>query len=90
MLLREVPAVFDAYVLLVAVVDDQGRNGNERQDVADVELQDHLHLGNRDTRASGEALELPPVLPDAWLTCLRRREVGRESTGPHCAPDGLE
>ena len=77
--LGEVLAMSDANVLLIARVDDQRRNRHERQHSTHVQLQNQPHLGHRDTRGSGEPLELAPELPQTRL-------VGHQDRSPPRAP----
>jgi len=63
--LRQPAAVLGANEQVVSVRDDEGRRGDERHDVADVELEDRAHLRERRAGAGGVSLHPPVPVEDA-------------------------
>ena len=62
--LGEVAAVADADERVVAIVDDERRNVDEREHVADVELEDGLEAAHERARGRSVALDPRPPLDD--------------------------
>lgn len=89
-MIRKVTAVPDAHVQLVAVVDDERRNRNERKGIPHVAIEDHPHLGDSGAGASSEPLDFSPPLLDTGTFGDRRSQDPREGSCPPLCPDSLE
>ena len=81
--LGQVAPVTDADEHVVAAVDDERRNLDEREDVTHVELEDSLELSTGDTRCRTEALDARPPLHDTRSVDDRRAEpMGVDARAP--------
>ena len=82
-LLGQVPPVTDAREYVVATVDDERRNLDERENVAHVELENSLELGAGDTGRRTEALDPCPPVHDTGSVSDRRAEPkGMDTSAP--------
>ena len=73
----------DADEHVVTAVDDERRDLHERQEVANVELEDRLELGAGDTRRRAEALDPSPPVHDTRSISDRGAESkGMDTSAP--------